>query len=104
MQTLDQLAVQEKINQVDILKIDVEGAEKRVLDGATQLLERGAIKQILLELNPRCREYGYTKADTLQVLENAGYSFYIPQIDGLMQQTSSTLAESAETCNIIAKK
>ncbi len=36
--TLDQILAEEKIEQVDLLKIDVEGFEVRVLQGAQQLL------------------------------------------------------------------
>ena len=39
-----------KIKQIDILKIDVQGFEDKVLDGAQNLLKASKIKLIQLEL------------------------------------------------------
>ncbi|MEM9083544.1 MAG: FkbM family methyltransferase [Planctomycetota bacterium] len=39
--SLDSWAGRQGIERIDLLKIDVQGAERRVLDGAVELLERG---------------------------------------------------------------
>jgi FkbM family methyltransferase len=47
--TLDTLFPTERI---DLLKLDVEGAESKVLDGAQRLIEERRIGQIIMEWNP----------------------------------------------------
>jgi len=49
--TLDDFAAREKIERIDILKIDVQGGELLVLEGARGLLERGAIAVIFCEVD-----------------------------------------------------
>ena len=49
--TLDQFVEEQKITQVDLLKIDTEGHELAVLEGARACLERGFIRQIHFEFN-----------------------------------------------------
>ena len=48
--TLDSYCKSKNINKVDILKIDVQGYEDKVLEGAKNLLEASKIKLIELEL------------------------------------------------------
>ena len=59
------------MTKIDLLKIDVEGAELRVLKGAKESLAKGKIFRIVAELHPpfvRCpkrlvsllQEFGYT--------------------------------------------
>ncbi len=40
LRTLDSLASEHRLDQVDLIKVDVEGHERRVLDGAASMLER----------------------------------------------------------------
>ncbi len=49
MSTLDILLAEEKIEQIDLLKIDVEGFEYDVLKGATNSLMNGTVKAIQIE-------------------------------------------------------
>ena len=48
--TLDDYCTAKNINQIDILKIDVQGYEDKVLEGAKNLLKARKIKLIQLEL------------------------------------------------------
>ena len=48
--TLDDYCNDENIHQIDILKIDVQGYEDKVLEGAIKLLKMNKIKLIQLEL------------------------------------------------------
>src|SRR5207247_9520522 len=53
---LDHWARRDGLKRVDLIKLDVEGAETHVLAGAAQTLER--FRPILLtEYNPRCAAY-----------------------------------------------
>lgn len=49
--TLDQFFDQEKIDRISFLKIDVEGLEMEVLQGASRALEQGRIDVIQFEFN-----------------------------------------------------
>ena len=51
VQTLDYAAERAGIDRIDLIKIDVEGFEFRVLDGAKQLLRERRIRAILCEFN-----------------------------------------------------
>ena len=48
--TLDAFCEREGIDRVDFLKIDAEGFELEVLEGARGLLERGAIRYVFVEI------------------------------------------------------
>jgi FkbM family methyltransferase len=50
--TLERTAIDEGIEKIDVLKIDVEGAEPQVLRGGHSLLENGRIHHIFLEWTP----------------------------------------------------
>jgi FkbM family methyltransferase len=67
--SLDDFCAAEGIAEVDVLKVDVEGWEAEVFRGAQQLLERGAIRVMLAEVEPR-----YAPTDWVgQLLELRGY-------------------------------
>ncbi len=48
---LDAYTAQSQINQIDLLKIDTQGYELRVLRGAEPLFAAGHIRAVLLEIN-----------------------------------------------------
>lgn len=48
--TLDKYCKKKKIKKINLLKIDVQGLEEMVLKGATSLIKRKLIKNILLEI------------------------------------------------------
>lgn len=47
---LDDFVCQHQIERIDLLKIDVQGAEYRVLEGASQTMATGRIRAIYLEI------------------------------------------------------
>lgn len=60
--------------RVDLAKIDVEGAEGRVLRGLTDLMERGALPLIAFECFGHLRVFGEQAADLLNWLRARGYT------------------------------
>src|SRR5271168_1495685 len=48
--TIDNICSSYDISEIDILKIDVEGAATRVLNGAAQMLSRRAVKAVFIEV------------------------------------------------------
>jgi FkbM family methyltransferase len=49
--TLDAYCGVNGIDAIDVMKVDVEGSEPDVLDGARELLSAGAIRAVVMELN-----------------------------------------------------
>jgi FkbM family methyltransferase len=49
--TLDLFAAEHGLQQIDLLKIDTQGYDLRVLQGAAAALEAGRVKHVLIELN-----------------------------------------------------
>jgi FkbM family methyltransferase len=49
--TVDTFCTQNDIEEIDLLKIDTEGFDLHVLQGATGILERGAVRFIYVECN-----------------------------------------------------
>ena len=48
--TVDHFCSEHGIDEIDILKVDVEGAESRVFQGAREMFKRGVIRSIFVEV------------------------------------------------------
>lgn len=60
--------------KIDLLKIDVEGAEMKVLKGCRSLLASQSIKKLIVEITPGFLErFGDSKSDLIGYLESFGY-------------------------------
>jgi hypothetical protein len=65
------------IGRVDVLKLDVQGAERLVLEGAREMLEQGAVGLVFAEVLFAKLYDGGTSFDELwRWLETAGYALY----------------------------
>ena len=74
---LDALLDEARVQMVDLLKIDVEGAEDRVLTGMEAGLNSQRYRRILLELHPlQLEEHGRTTRDIVDALKAKGYKGY----------------------------
>jgi hypothetical protein len=71
-QTLDAFCNEHQIDSIDILKLDVQGAEKKVLAGAVNLLNRRAIKTVYLEMIIAPTYVGQSRLDEIFKLMNDG--------------------------------
>ena len=55
---LDTIVMKYGLDHIDLLKIDIEGAEPKALSGATGLLDKGKIERMLVEYSPEVwRDY-----------------------------------------------
>jgi FkbM family methyltransferase len=62
------------IYHIDFLKIDVEGAELDVLQGASAFLEKGNISTIMFEISlPQVEAMHHKPEDCIQLLQRYGY-------------------------------
>ena len=76
--TLDDLFAVEG-RKIDIIKIDVEGAELQVLKGGKQLLSDPLLRPraLLIELNHKNQSvYGYRPPDVIRFMKAVGYDVY----------------------------
>jgi FkbM family methyltransferase len=70
---LDEFVAEHGINRLDLLKIDIEGAEVSLLQGAELTLKR-LRPVIMIEINPSAlRRFGQTAADIVTILGSHRY-------------------------------
>lgn len=75
--TVDDYCKQERLEQIDFVKIDVEGAELLVLEGATRLLASRNAPAIMFEVNEEtARKLGATTARVKKLLGANGYEVF----------------------------
>ena len=76
--TLDSFLASEGWPSVDLVKIDVEGAEVTVLDGMTHLMEECAGLRLIIEFNPALlQDGGVTPLEFLERLISLGWGVQI---------------------------
>ncbi len=77
METLSAIVRRVGLKQIDLLKIDVEGYELQVVEGARELLESGSVPLILAEAGVNDSNQRFTSAWRLQdALRHYGYEVY----------------------------
>jgi FkbM family methyltransferase len=75
--TLDSFAAESGITKIDILKIDIEGAEERALSGAEQLLKNSPDVVIVMEIyGPSAAQCGCSSTCLVRMLNNWGFSMF----------------------------
>jgi FkbM family methyltransferase len=70
---LDDFCNDHKISNIDLLKIDTEGHEKEVLEGALNLIKKKKIKYILLEFHLSKMYKNYNTKDLENFLDNSNF-------------------------------
>jgi FkbM family methyltransferase len=71
---MDDVVAERGIDVIDLVKIDVEGAEDAVLDGMRAGLRTGRYRRVLIELHPAIlAERGQSPTHCCQALLDAGY-------------------------------
>jgi FkbM family methyltransferase len=74
--TLDEFCQREHLERLDFIKIDVEGAEKQVFQGALKTIGRFK-PAILVEIEDRhLKRFGYKSQDIVEDLTKRGYQMY----------------------------
>ena len=76
-ESLDNLLEENSIDRVDVIKVDVEGAEELVLRGATRTLITNS-PVIIFEFNPGCAaRLGLSPGGARDFLQGLGYEFVV---------------------------
>ena len=90
--SLDEFCEQNKIETVDLMKIDIEGHEYHALRGAENLLSQNRIRCIFMELNSWAVERsGHALSDIIDLLHDFAYQFYEIRHGSLVQISDKTL-------------
>ena len=75
--TLDDFVRDNPLDRIDLIKMDVQGAEAWVIAGGADTLRR-LQPDLLLEVSPYdLRSFGKTSIDLLQLIETLGYECYL---------------------------
>jgi len=74
--SLDNFLIKNNIKKIDFIKIDVEGAELKVLRGFKEYFRKKRVGAIILEINEKIIDYSSTAEDLVSFLEGFGYNFY----------------------------
>lgn len=80
--------------EIDIVKIDVEGADFDVLLGAQELLKKKQIRFIQIEYSKHYENAGYSFEDVLALMDKYGYSFYHFDGEYFIPYSKETKAEN----------
>jgi len=83
--TIDHFCTKHAIDKIDFLKIDTEGAELLVFQGAAQMLNAKKIKTIQFEYGGCCIESQSTLKEIYQLLTQNKYTIFRIVPDGLIQ-------------------
>lgn len=74
--TIDAYCAHNKIDFVDIIKLDIEGAEELAINGAQKLLSEGRINILQVEYNEHYKLGGHSFLNILSFIEQYGYKAY----------------------------
>jgi hypothetical protein len=76
--TLDRFADRQGLRRIDLLKVDVEGAEVRVLRGGERVLGGAVAPVLIIEVNPSAlRAAGSDPAELYDQLDALGYAWRV---------------------------
>ena len=88
--TLDRLLTDHCVETVDLMKMDIEGAEGLALRGLASGLAARRIQRLLLEIHPRqLQELGTPVEDALAILPEAGYQAWSIRHDSEARRTAA---------------
>jgi len=73
--TLDSFVKKNKINCIDILKIDIDGSEHLMLKGAKETLKKNKIKAILIEIGSPKKTFNKKERNISQFLRKNNFTF-----------------------------
>lgn len=100
--TVDQEITAKKLNTVDFIKIDVEGFDLKVMEGAAKSLKAQLIGLIQFEYNECWFDTGSSLVKAYRLLIENGYKVYIIRPNGLMAYDVNTYGDFYSLSNFIA--
>jgi FkbM family methyltransferase len=98
--TLDSLREKGEIVRIDVVKMDVEGAELRVLEGAVQVLQLDKPVLIMELFDAALRGQNSSAEQVLDFLRNLGFRIF--EFDPASGKATPVLSAAPRSSNIIA--
>ena len=95
--TLDKYVTTHEIARVDLIKCDVEGAEKLVFFGAKKVLQRWHPILFFEAIENHTRLFHYDVADLLKFIQSYDYTLYY-----ILNGTLKSIKEVAQNGNYLA--
>jgi FkbM family methyltransferase len=93
--TLDGYCEEHEIERIDLLKLDVEGAEVEALRGADRLLREGRISCIVFEVSEAMVEgMGHEPADVVDLVRSTGLTVHELADDGTLRPAAGRPARN----------
>jgi FkbM family methyltransferase len=102
MITVDQVAAEAGWREVDVLKIDTEGYDFRVIQGAQRLLSERAVGIVQFEYNAPWAQAGSTLAAATSFLEGHGFKVFLLRTTGLHPLNYARWGEFYHYSNFVA--
>lgn len=98
---LDDFCRNKKISFVDVIKIDVEGAELKVLKGLEGYLEKGQVGTLIIELNRLNQSFGKDSNEIIDYLRKLNYHVFKLNEKNSLEKIDKI--DKNQTINVIAK-
>lgn len=99
--TVDDFCESANIDHIDLLKIDVEGAELDVIKGALMMLDDKKITFLQVEYGGTYPDAGITGLQVIQYVNELGYNIYELVGDKLMPVTPENFIEDYRYTNFL---
>ena len=77
--TLDSFCEENKIEKIDLLKIDVEGHEFKCLEGAKEIFKKSKNMILVMEIDDNCLNVGITKNELFKYVTDLGFRGFVPR-------------------------
>lgn len=101
--TLDTIVIKHKLKQIDLIKIDVEGAELLVLKGANLIFNLYSRPVIISEFNKRNTfAFGYESVEIYDFLKTHDFCWFNIAADGRLIPAKRSDAFQSGTKNMVA--
>lgn len=100
--TLDQALADRKVDHVDMLKVDAEGHDFRVIQGAEGYLRAQRIDVLQFEYNKAWLNAGSTLARAFEFLDGLGYATRLLRKDGLADYRIEAIGDFFNYSNFVA--
>lgn len=92
--SIDDYLSQSAVTRVDFIKLDVEGAERDVLRGATGLLKTRPRPVILAEVSDvRTAPWGYRAKEIIHILRDLNYEWFRLNADASLERVTKELEQ-----------
>ena len=86
---IDSLVEDNKLPVPDYVKIDVDGFEHKVVEGAKKTLSNKKVKSVIIEINPKLLEH----LAAIELLKNLGFKFSQDQVNKAAEKNKGGIFE-----------